>query len=294
MIRTTNKEADLILTSDWHLRETTPVCRIDNFWETQWQKVEFVGKLATAHGCPVVHAGDLFHHWKPSPNLIRMAIKHLPTQFYTIYGQHDLPQHNWDLREKSGIATLDEARRVKVLDNCHWGQDPVLEEYPSIAMANRHILVWHKMVWQGKRLWPGQKDPSAVNILRKYPNYDLIVTGDNHIPFVEHYEGRILVNPGSLTRQDADQIDHKPRVYLYYADSNTVVPVYIPIDNSVVQRDHIDDKAEREGRLEAYISRLNQEWTIDLSFERNLDEFFRANKIREDIQKLIYSAIENE
>lgn len=297
------KNADAILTSDWHLRETIPTCRTDAFCEvTQWEKVEFVGHLASQHGCPVIHAGDLFHHWKPSPNLIRMCIKHLPVQFWTVYGQHDLPQHNWDLREKSGIAALEEARRLRVLGGTHWGQEPeeasyVMEKYEGkihqgLNKTIRKILIWHKMVWQGKRLWPGQTDPNSLNILKNYEEYDLIVTGDNHHSFIENYEGRLLVNPGSLTRQNAEQIDFQPRIYLFYADENTVRPVDVPIQQGVVTRVHIERSEERSDRIRAFIEKIKGEWEIGMSFEKNLEEFFDTNPTREEIKNLIYKAIE--
>lgn len=293
-MRVKERTADLILTSDWHLRETTPICRTDDFWETQWKKVEFVGKLATQHGCPVLHAGDLFHHWKPSPNLIRMCIKHLPTQFYTIYGQHDLPQHNWELREKSGIAAVEEARRLIVLDNCHWGQEPNRDKF-SMITNHRGILVWHKMIWQGKKLWPDQVDPSAMVILKKYETYDLIVTGDNHKAFVEEYNGRLLVNPGSLTRQDADQIDFKPRIYLYYADENRVEPVMVPIQKDAVTGIHIERSEERSDRIRAFVDKIaTGEWEAGMSFEKNMEIFLSANNILNSTRQIIHTAMDYE
>ena len=286
-----SKKPDAILTSDWHLRETQPTCRTDDFWRTQWTKVDFVRHLQQEHNCPVFHAGDLFHHWKPSPQLLSYAIACIPDEFYTIYGQHDLPQHNWEARDKSGIWTMETARTLKTFKGVHWGQEPDINKL-SIKIHHREVLVWHKMVWQGKRLWPGQKDPSTIAVLKKYPEYDLILTGDNHKTFVEEYGKQILVNPGSLTRQKADQIDHKPCVFLYYASDNSVVPHYIPITDGVVQRNHIDKEDARKERINAYIERLHDDWEIEFSFEKNLERFFSTNKIRKNVQKLVQTAIE--
>ena len=294
-----SKKPDAILTSDWHIREDTPTCRTDDFWETQWIKVGFVKEMQKEYGCPVLHAGDLFHHWKPSPHLLTYTMSFLPNQFYTIYGQHDLPSHNWELRYRSGIATLEQAGALTVLDRCHWGQKP---EHNSFEIwkgrlgegVQRSILVWHVMNYQGKKPWPGAKIPMAAALLKKYKDYDLILTGDNHKPFTETMEGRLLVNPGSLTRQSADQIDHRPRVYLYYADDNTISPVFLPIDPGAVVRDHIEEQEKKEKRITAFVSRLTDEWTADLSFEANLEEFFRTNQVRKSVEKLTYKAIENE
>ena len=152
------------------------------------------------------------------------------------------------------------------------------------------------MVWQGKRPWPGCTDPSAVAVLKKYPEYDLILTGDNHKPFTEEYEGRLLVNPGSITRQSADQIDHTPRVYLYYASTNTVRPVFLPVQEGkeVISRDHIDRKEERTERISTFISRLGGEWEAGLSFEENLKRFFESNKVLDSVKQIVWDAVDGD
>jgi DNA repair exonuclease SbcCD nuclease subunit len=133
---------------------------------------------------------------------------------------------------------------------------------------------------------------SAAKLLRKYSDYDLIVTGDNHKPFVEEYQGRLLVNPGSIMRMDADQINHRPRVYLWFADTNTVEPMYIPIENNVISREHLEIKQQRESRIDAFISKLDGDWSASMSFESNLLEFEKSNNIRKDIMDIVYKAIE--
>lgn len=323
MIRTrTNKTPQLIITSDWHLREDTPVCRTDNFWEAQWRKVDFVKELQERYGCPVIHAGDLFHHWKPSPYLLSETIKHIPDMFHTVYGQHDLPQHSHELANKSGVYTLAQAGILEILYECHWGQQPTngctfltrkdeegwkeISKVKSIRPPTSfkqalpltselkvpRILVWHKLVYKGAKPFPEARDGQAIEILHKYPQFDLLIFGDNHQAFTATYGKQLLVNPGSLTRQAADQVDFEPRVYLWYAETNTVEPVYLPIDEGVISREHIERKEERDGRLEAFISRLNTEYKTEISFEDNLRAFEQANTVNTKIMSIIYKAIE--
>ena len=47
--------------------------------------------------------------------------------------------------------------------------------------------------------FPGATGGNAINILKKYPQFDLIVTGDNHQSFSVEYEGRLLVNTGTYS-----------------------------------------------------------------------------------------------
>jgi DNA repair exonuclease SbcCD nuclease subunit len=291
-MRTRDKEIkpDYILTSDWHLRETVPICRTDNFWSEQWGKVDFISDLQKKYNCPVLCAGDLYDNWKPSPFLLSETIKHLPRKFYTVYGNHDLPQHNLDLKNKSGIYTLECSeilstfRPNKSIEFCSWNESP--------TNIGESILVWHKMNYKGKEPWPGCPDPTALQLLKKYSAYALILTGDNHKSFAQEYEGRLLVNPGSLMRMDADQIEHKPRVYLWYADTNTVEVVYIPIKDNVISREHLDVVEQRNERIDAYVSRLNNKWEVTMSFEKNLEVFEKENNIDKLIMDVIYRSLE--
>ncbi len=290
MIRTKGGPA-AIFTADWHLREDTPICRIDDFWQTQWKKVMFISNLQVKYGCSVFHAGDLFNHWKPSPYLLSKTMQYLPKRFFTIYGQHDLPQHSLDLLHKSGIFTLFNARALNVFGGTHFGQTPTES---SIEIGIKKVLIWHRLVWHGRKPWPRCTDPSADDILNRYLPYDVILTGDNHKPFVVRRDKRLLVNPGSLTRQKSDQMNHRPRVYLWYADINDVETVYIPIETNVVNREHVQEKEERDARIDAFISRLNEDWETDIDFVENLNRFERKNQIRRSVMRIIRKAMENE
>jgi len=294
------KKPSAILCSDWHLRETVPICRKDDFWKVQWQKVDWIAELQRKYDCPVFHAGDLFHHWKPSPHLLSVTMEHLPNKFFTIYGQHDLPNHSLELKEKSGIYTLEKAGKLKVLDEASWGQKPDKGSY-LMPYTDRLILIWHHFTYLGKDPWPGVTSPKAPLLLNKYPQFDLIITGDNHQPFVSNLRGRLLVNPGCLTRQRSNET-YQPRVYLWYAKSNTVIPVYYPhYKEDVITREHIDIKEERNERLDAFVSRLKLEWEknwegqlagVPITFEEKLDQFFKSNRIRKQVKDIIYKAME--
>lgn len=283
------KNITAILTGDWHLREDAPVCRIDDFWESQWEKVDFISNLQKQYGCPVWHSGDLFNKWNPSLYLVAETIKHLPNKFFTIYGNHDLPQHNLELVHKCGINLLREANKLTVMNGEHWGS-----KTPSVfnMIAEKKILLWHVMTYVGREPWPGCPDPKAITLLKKHKDFDLILTGHNHKAFVVEDNGRLLVNPGSIMRQDADQIDFKPRVYLWDAKLNEVEIVFLPIKDDAVSREHLDKKQNRDGRIEAFISRLNTDWEGGLSFEENLEMLMTKNKTKDAIKKIVYQNLE--
>ena len=282
------KKADAILTADWHIREDIPICRIDDFWEAQWKKIDFVADLQRRHECMVLHAGDLFHHWKPSPGLLIMTIQHLPQRFTTVLGQHDLPQHNLELQNKCGAVVLSTGGQLYLYKDGHFGMDPHFGHFTE----GKTFAIWHHMVWTGKRPWPGCIEPTADAVMKKYSDRDLIVTGDNHKTFVFEKDGRLLVNPGSLTRQKSDQADHKPVVFLWYAESNTVHPIYLPIEDGVITREYIEETEERESRNEAFISKLQDGWTIGISFEENMDRWEDANHVPKSVMEIVRRGME--
>lgn len=277
-----------ILTGDWHLRQSKPECRLDDFEEAQWKKVKFVCDLQEQHNCPVLHSGDLFDHWKPSPNLIAKTIKNLPRNFHTVYGNHDLPYHSMKLADESGIYAVATGKGLEVLSFGYWNDTPSIDS--GMTINTKKVFVWHKYVHQIKHLHI--EGESAHKLLRQYPQFDLMLTGDNHIPFVEEHENRLLVNPGCLTRQNADQIDFKPRVYLWYAKQNKVVPIFIPIEQGVISREHLEKQTQRDTRIDAFVESLQGDWGVGINFEENLKAFEREHKVSQNIMEIVYKSID--
>jgi predicted phosphodiesterase len=293
MERTRNsKKPSLILTSDWHLRRDTPICYTGDFQQEQWDTLDFLKDLQIKCDCTIVMAGDLFEKWYNVNDFLTTVMQHLPNELYVIYGQHDLQNHNLDMAYKSSIDTLIEAERIKLLPECHFGQLP---EKGSLYFPNRDpdrtVLVWHHMTYITPP-FPGATGGNAQAILRKYPQFDLIVTGDNHQSFYTEHEGRILVNPGNLTRQVADQAEFQPRVALWYAETNTIEWINIPIQEGVISREHIVHKEQRDERIDAFISKLDTDFKAEVSFEDNLEIFFQQNEIRDSVREIIYKAID--
>lgn len=286
--KTINYTPDAILTADWHLTEKQPVCRTDNFWQIQWQKIEEIKELQEKYNCPVYHAGDLFDFWKPSPYLLSKTMKHLPTKFYTILGNHDLPQHNLELIKKCGTYTLWTAGCLEIFNECHWG---VLPKTPSLSLKGKKILIWHVMTWTTGKQYPGDTSPPAKGLLKKYQDYDLIVTGHNHKSFTETYNNRLLINPGSITRQEAGQINHRPCIYLYFAETNEIEPYYLNYKKGVISRNHLEEQERRDTRIFAFIEKLNDGGVKELNFEKNIELYMEQNKIEIDIKNIVNKAI---
>lgn len=301
--RKTLNKASAILLSDWHIREDQPACRTDNFWEAQENKIDFILNLAKENDCPILCAGDLGHKPRWSCRLLEWAInKFRGYKIFVIAGQHDILEHRLETWPQSGIGVLNAAGAVefisfpKIINNkfivypFSYGEEIIApqkndSDLPKIAMV-------HQMIVETKDLFPNQNALKGNQLLKKHLKFSLICSGDNHNPFVSEYEGRLLVNPGSMMRMTGAQIDHTPRVYKWYAEENTVEAIYLPIEQGVVTRIHIEDKEIRDKRMESFVSRMTDDFEVSLSFENNLEEYFQTNRTKPSVKDKAFAAME--
>lgn len=301
------EQPDAILCTDLHIREDVPICRTDDYLEAQWTKLQFITDLQKQHDIPVLCAGDVFHKWKISPWLAAESIQRIPGEFVCVPGQHDLPQHNLDLFEKSGLAVLEAAGVAQVMSGgdiytfqAHSGPLVHVHGFPWGTQIEkvqqekgvRNVCLAHYFVYVGDKPWPGCESPTAPKFMRKFPGYDLIVTGDNHQRFDKVMHGQAMVNAGSMMRMTADQDSHEPCVYLWNAKENLVEKVLLPFAADVVQRTHLDNKAVREDRIDAFIKRLRTDYEQGLDFRNNIKEFFNNQKVSKDVQDLLWRALD--
>jgi DNA repair exonuclease SbcCD nuclease subunit len=307
------KQPDAILCTDLHIRETTPECRLDDFMKTQTRKHKWLRELQEKHNAPILVAGDVFNYWKPSPWLLSWTLRNLSDGIIAIPGQHDLPAHNLENIEKSGIQVLYDAGKIRLLtepsvwplhlNGLHpnykginsgicgfpWGT-----EIGGISPLYDYMLaIIHYGVYQRTPHYPGAENTggTARSIIKKMPGFNLIVSGDNHLTFTERTREQLLVNPGSFMRTTAAQADHKPCVFLWYAEANTVEQVFVPIEDGVISREHIDKVEERDERLEAFISKLDHNIEITISFQENMRNYLAKNKISKSVSDIIWESM---
>lgn len=303
--QTTKNKPSALLLSDWHLRETTPQCRLDDFWKAQEAKVDFILELAKKFNIPVLVAGDLGHLSKWSCKLLEWFISKIDkykVRIFVILGQHDLPGHQISRWNQSGCGVLHAAEAIKVIfeptiindefiiSPFHYGQEIINSEKDDSNLPM--IVMVHTMVVENKDLFPGQNATKGHQLLKRHSCFSLLHSGDNHLPFVAEYEGRILCNPGSIMRSTAAQINHQPRVYLWYAQENKIEIVYLPIKKNVISREHIDITEERSERMDAYLEKLKNDVEIQLSFEQNIENYFAKYRTQLPIKEKVFAAME--
>ncbi|MCP4761758.1 MAG: hypothetical protein GY870_08250 [archaeon] len=303
-----------ILTADWHIRESIPTCRTDNFYQTQKRKLEWIAELSHEYEIPVILAGDLFHKWKTSPQLESLAIEclsgcygHGDSEVFCIPGNHDLANHSITEIKRSSYFVV---YKSNVLAGDWFSEDYLFpglsnvkkvhihpfafgEEIKNVEkkINNYNVCIAHQLTYDSEKPWADCKADSAKQLLKKYDGYDLIVVGDNHQSFVTEYEGRLLVNPGCITRQTGAFVDFKPSVYIWYSD-NTVERKYIPIEKEVINRDHLKKAEERNEKLDAFVETLKDNKDIDLNFIENLKKYVNSNDIKDKIVDKLWEHVE--
>jgi len=295
-------DPDLILCSDLHLRTTAPVSRIDDYWEAQSVKIEFLKKIQKKYSAPILCAGDVFDISRSIPFLEQWAIKNLP-EIYAIPGQHDLPNHNLKLYNKSSFSVLEAAGNIKllsdqstILSGCRVFGIPYGEKIKvdqNEAKKGYSILVLHTMVYKKKPIHKSVGGKSALSLLKKYPEFDLIVTGDNHQFFTEEYQGRLLVNCGSMMRIKSDQIKYDPQFHLWFSEENKIESVLFPFQPDVMNLEYVEKEKENNLKLEEFINKLKKTKEIGLSFTDNVESILEAGNIKKGVRNEVWEAIEN-
>ena len=74
--------------------------------------------------------------------------------------------------------------------------------------------------------------------------------------------------------------------------TNTVEKVYLPIQKGVVTDEHLVNKKERNERLNAFVENLDTDCQTAISFEKNLETFFKKNDTNDKMKNIIYKSLE--
>jgi DNA repair exonuclease SbcCD nuclease subunit len=288
-----------ILCSDLHFTDHQPKCRTDDFMKAQIEKMKWLKQLTVLHNAIVLCAGDVFDVAKPNPEIISLAIEHLPF-IYTIPGQHDLPRHSLDLIFKSGLTTLEKAGNVQLVNEnailisqrfmvtgFPFGTE--LIKPPATQTRFKSIALIHKLIDHP------QSSETAERVCKQLKGFDLIVSGDNHKTFIylDKKNKTLLVNPGGFSRQKADEAHHRPCVFLWDSSNPLEVEqVFIPIRRRVISRSHLKRQKQQEEIKNKFAEKLDQDYKIGMSYEDNLKAHIEKNNPSKQVQEMAWESIE--
>lgn len=300
----------MILTADNHIRLSVPRARRDNFAQTMERKLRFILDLAR-QSPPLIVAGDFLDVARSDQELEQWLIgllREYRVEIICVPGQHELPDHSLAQYKRSSLAVLEAAGVIWVLTKdrgpiihangwafwgCAWGEVP---DKSMVDRKLRNCLIWHHMV-TADPLWPTQEIVQPGRLLREYSWYDLIVTGDNHQTVLdatrmgENGKVRRLVNPGSMMRQTAAQVDHRPCVFRWDSGYQAPEQIFLPIEPDVLDLTQLQEEKARDGRIEAFVERLETPAELGLEFEANLGAYLEANPVRDSVRDLTWRMV---
>jgi DNA repair exonuclease SbcCD nuclease subunit len=296
--------------SDTHLLWENPVGRLDNLPETQFDKFKFVLEQAKLYKASILHGGDFFDRprsWSLLPVVIDL-LKQYNIQIYGIFGQHDTYLYSTETRERTSLGILEKAGLITILNdqptsilNVDLYGASFGSSLPHVGLSspNRHrIGVVHESITD-TTIYPGHELTNADKYLMDYPEYNFILCGDIHKRFEYSDNKRKIINTGPMIRKKASEynFEHKPSIYLLDTNSpNKSMWIEIPHapGNSVLSRDHIERKSEAESLLDEFVGAIkNQEVGSEVSFQENLHNFLKENKIRKEVVDVLSNIMQN-
>lgn len=296
-----------LLVADIHLCVKAPVARAEeqSWFAAMERSLKQLRDLHARHpDSLVVCAGDIFDKWSSPPELINWALERLP-HLHAVPGNHDMPNHRPELLYRSAYGTLTRAGKVTELGGwplyhrgfAFYGR-PFGEDVPKTRSPEaKQVLVTHQFLWvSGTGHQDADKASKLSRVSRDFREFDVVVVGDNHIPFERVVcDGRTLVvNCGGFFRRKVTEIDHKPRVGLLHASgavtfqhldcSEDSLSLTAPPDEDLVEVD--------EGWMEDYLASLKVLESSPLDFKDNIQKVMREAKTRAPVRDLILEAME--
>lgn len=285
---------------DWHLRHSVPICRTDNYSSTIIKKLQWLKQYEEKYGF-ILSGGDLFDKdlYKSASDVVltlKIIEKHLPTMI-GIIGNHDLLYRSVEYLERSTISVpmasglykhiegyydLDEHTRVFGFD---YGMGGISHTNKENLIDGCNIAMMHEYTSKKKNDLFGKY--VGKELLQEFPEYDIILTADNHTTFTEEYEGRILINPGSFMRMDADQIEHKPSIFLIDTEKKSFEQVFVPIAKDAISTEHIQIEKDRDDRITSFVISMDEEYEITDQFEKNLEKYIAENRVDKETNTVL-------
>jgi len=294
-----------VFSADLHLRSTVPVARKDDYFTTQGKLIKWLRETFPYY--VQICAGDIVDRSRERAEPLTFASyldDELPL-LHGVYGNHDELHHNIELWKKTTLGFLEKTGRFRRLDKPttfeteEEGVDPVrvygynygeiIEHVPALKTITQ-IAVWHGYVSQEPD--PHMDGKIARDLLKEFPEYDIILTGDNHQCFVEEMDGRVLINPGSFKRDTAAQKEHCPHVFVFDAATKKLEAVSVPIEWDILDDSHIEYEEARDQRLEALGKKFSEVRGLTLDYRDNLLKYIRTNDVDDGIGLLIMGWLE--
>lgn len=326
-----------IFLSDIHLCPTAPPARDhQNDWYYAMSSAFSEVRMLQIHlnNPPIIVPGDIFDNGyrgeKCPPQLINFAIQEFerfPGNVWTIPGQHDLPNHRYDMRENSAYWTLVKNKVIHDMPPYTGENAPVmfsvwagekfhamfLYPYPwkfeilpfTGEVRGWHICVAHKYIWTGDSAssegtgYVGAERSDLVGSMSEVlQRYDAAFFGDNHkgFPTPIRVGNCEVLNCGAFIRRKADEREYRPAVGVFYSNGR-ILKQYLDTsydrwDEAYIQSSQ-EQRAKEPRDFSEYIQELRELATgdslkfNDLVFSLLEKMTWELKATREDVRRVL-------
>lgn len=242
------REAEgFLFIGDPHLSSRRPGRRKDeNFGQTVLRKIAFAIKIANERRLVPVFLGDMFDRPVEEDELLKTQLIRILRKSWTLpvsnVGNHDI--RNAVLTDGDSLAVLAETGLIKVaahsgavetfligdkvmgLGATPYGQDAPTDARPFFGKVDTIIwLMHHDVAFENP--YPGSMSPFAIAGCR------MVINGHMHLRKKPIQVGKTYwFNPGNITRQAIDAIDHVPAVWSLTVDGR-FEPIPIPHETAI-------------------------------------------------------------
>jgi hypothetical protein len=289
-----------IVCGDIHLSHKPPIARSaePNWYDAMTRPLDEIVGLQKKHKCPVICAGDIFDKWNAPAELINFAFRWIQ-QCIAIPGNHDLPFHNYEDREKSAYWTLVMADRIISLDPTPFainnmrlhgfpcGFEPVPLNSPCNLQLE--VAIVHQYIWKKGCSYPDAPQSNRVtNIQKKLDGYDCAVFSDNHIPF----EWKMIFNCGSMIRRKIDEITHRPSVGLLMSDGSFKRHYLDCSQDKFI--DTQDGKVIDSIGMNSFVEELTALSDSAINYSEAVHALLKREKVSDSVKTIILAAMEKQ
>ncbi len=266
----------LLSLSDLHLSpEKKPQARLDDHYNTQFEKFEFILDYAERNNCIILQGGDFFHssrNYHLLTDTMEILNQYESVKINSVFGQHDRYLNSKELETYSNLGILSLAGYINILrgnkaliiDSVNiYGVSFGDEGIPKIIDKKAfNILVIHKEI-SNNPLFYGHKYSSAETFLNK-TKFDLVLCADIHQKFfIRNKKNQVILNTGPVFRREATRynLTHKPNFWVYDTESCKYTNVIIPHAPSkeVLSRIHIENRNKKKEILSTFINEIQNE-----------------------------------
>jgi len=310
-----------IVTGDWHFKGVNPKARLDDFQQALTRKIYEVYDLARQHRVEaIIVPGDL----TDSPNTawgtiaeLGYVLKQAPCKVLAIHGNHDIWAGNAGSKHRTPFGML--ARLGLIHDLSSESYEPY-ELVPQRIYISGHGFTVDTDTEKGKHQfncvlteyeeWEGPIIHVVHSmLLAKPPGFDMrhtlidqvktnanvIISGHEHLGFgiIKRKDGVLFINPGALCRLTAHpgEIERQVQVALLTVENGQAHAELIPLKSAlpgheVLSREHLEQEAERDERVERFLQLLAQEGESRFLEVREIVEDIAAREqLPEEVKK---------